>query len=217
MSGPGVSGAGNLTYFFINGRYVVSQRVEVQGLYHHGHSIDSRSIVRDQLDGRPVDPKALDGMKFESLTARATVTLFKNVRVYGGIGQDRNNRDDEPSRRVTFGLFAPNVLKTGIDLTVSDSRMDRGTSGSYDAWYASVGRSFGGRVYVTGDYSSSLSIYRFTSATGFVLDTRPLTRRFAVSGIINAFRGASFQVTAERVLDSDATQTRLLSGISYRF
>jgi hypothetical protein len=217
VSGPGVSGAGNLTYFFINGRYVVNSRLEIQGLYHHGHSIDSRSIVRDQLDGRPVDPKALDGMKFESLTARATVTLFKNVRIYGGVGQDRNNRDDQPSGRFTFGLFAPNVFKTGIDLTVSDSRMDRGASGSYDAWYASVGRSFGGRVYVTGDYSSSISIYRFTSATGFVLDTRPRTQRFAASGIINFPHGASFQITAERVLDSDATQTRLLSGISYRF
>ncbi len=57
--------------------------------------------------------------------------------------------------------------------------MDRGASGSYDAWYASVGRSLGRRIYLTGDYSSSLSIYHFTSTTGFLLETRPLTRRFA--------------------------------------
>jgi hypothetical protein len=217
VAGPGVEGTGSLTYFLVNGRYLVNNHVELQGLYHRGRSIDSRSIIRDQLDGRPVDPKALDGMRFESVTGRVTVTVFRNVRLYAGIGQDRNNRDDEPSGRINVGAFAPNVLGTGIDLTVSDSRIDRGTSGSYDAWYASVGRSLGGRVYLTGDYSSSLSIYHFTSATGFVIDTRPRTRRFAVSGIINAARRASLQITAERVLDSDATQTRLLSGIMYRF
>ena len=34
-------------------------------------------------------------MRFESLTGRVTVTLVKNVRVFGGYGQDRNNRDDQ--------------------------------------------------------------------------------------------------------------------------
>jgi hypothetical protein len=217
VAGPGVEGAGSLTYFFVNGRYVVNDHVELQGLYHRGRSIDSRSIVRDQLDGRPVDPKALDGMRFESITGRVTVTLFRNVRIYGGVGQDRNNRDDQPSGRINFGAFAPNVFGTGIDVNLSDSRISRGANGSYDAWYASVGRSLGAHIYVTGDYSSSLSVYHFTSATGFVIETRPLTRRFSVSGIINATHGTSLQFTAERVLDSDTTQTRLLSGLTYRF
>jgi hypothetical protein len=217
VAGPGIEGAGSLTYFFVNGRYVVTERVEVQGLYHRGRSIDSRSIIRDQLDGRPVDPKALDGMRFESVTGRVTVRLFRNVRVYGGVGQDRNNRDDEPSSRVNVGLFAPNVLGTGIDLTVSDSRIDRGANGSYDAWYASVGRSLGSHIYLTGDYGTSLSVYRFTSSTGFVIDTRPRTQRVAFSGIFNVPHGASLQITAERVLDGDMTQTRVLSGVTYRF
>lgn len=217
VAGPGVSGAGSLTYFFVNGRYVVNDRVEFQGLYHRGRSIDSRSIIRDQLDGRPVSPKALDGLRFESLTGRVTVTLVRNVRLFGGYGQDKNNRDDAPSGRINFGAYASNVLGTGLDLTVSDSRMDRGQNGSYDAWYASVGRSLGGRVYLTGDYSSSLSVLHFFSASGFLIETRPLTRRIAVSGVINAAHGTSLLITAERVRDSDATQTRLLSGITYRF
>ncbi len=217
VAGPGISGAGSLTYFFANGRYLATDKVEFQGTYHRGRSIDSRSIIRDQLDGRPVDPKALDGLKFESFTGRVTVNVLRNVRVFGGYGQDRNNRDDAVAGRVTFGAYASNVLKTGIDLNVTDSRIDRGASGSYDSWYASVGRSFGGWVYLTGDYSSSLSVFRFTSLNGFLIDTRPLTRRFAVSGVINAFHGTSLLITAERVLDSGATQTRLLSGITYRF
>jgi hypothetical protein len=217
VAGPGVSGAGSLTYFFANGRYLANSRIEFQGTYHRGRSIDSRSIIRDQLDGRPVDPKALDGMKYESVTARVTVTVLPNVRVFGGYGQDRNNRDDAVAGRVTFGVYASNILKTGIDATVSDSRIDRGASGSYNSWYASIGRSLGGRIYLSGDFSSSLSVFHFTSLSGFVIETRPYTRRFAVSGVINAFHGASLLITAERVLDSNATQTRLLSGITYRF
>jgi hypothetical protein len=217
VGGPGVSGAGSLTYFFVNGRYLVNDRVEFQGIYHRGRSIDSRSIIRDQLDGRPVDPKALDGLRFESISGRVTVSLFRTVRVYGGYGQDRNNREDAASGRVNVGAYASNVLGTGIDVTVSDSRIDRGPSGSYDSWYASIGRSLGGHVYLTGDYSSSLSVFHFTSATGFVIETRPLTRRYAVSSVINATRGTSLLITAERVSDSNSTQTRLLTGITYRF
>jgi len=217
VAGPGVSGVGSLTYFFVNGRYQATDKVEFQGTFHRGRSIDSRSIIRDQLDGRPVDPRALDGLKFESFTGRVTVNVLRNVRVFGGYGQDRNNRDDAVAGRITFGAYATNIWKTGLDVTLSDSRIDRGSSGSYDSWYASVGRSLGARVYLTGDYSSSLSVFHFTSLNGFVIDTRPLTRRFAVSGVINAVRGASLLITAERVLDQNATQTRLLSGITYRF
>jgi hypothetical protein len=217
VAGPGVSGAGSLTYFFANGRYVASDRIEIQATYHHGRSIDSRSIVRDQLDGRPVDPKALDGLRFESVFGRVTVTLARGWRVYGGYGQDRNNRDDATAGRVTFGVFGSNVLRSGFDVTVSDSRIDRGTSGSYDSWYASVGRSLGARVYLTADFSSSLSVFHFTSTNGFVIDTRPRTRRSSVSAVVNASHGTSLQVTAERVNDSSVTQTRLLSGLTYRF
>jgi hypothetical protein len=217
VGGPGISGAGSLTYFFANGRYAPNDRVEFQGTYHRGRSIDSRSIVRDQLDGRPIDPKALDGLRFESVTGRVTVSLGRGLRVFGGYGQDRNNRDDAVSGRITYGLFASNVLRTGLDVNASDSRIDRGASGSYDSWYVSVGRSLGGRVYVTGDYSSSLSVFHFTSASGFLIDTRPRTRRFSASSVINIPHGTSLLFTAERVIDSTAAQTRFLSGLTFRF
>ena len=217
VRGPAVSGAGSLTYFFVNGRYMPSDRVEFQGTYHRGRSIDSRSIIRDQLDGVPIDPKALDGLRFESWTGRVTVSLARNVRVFGGYGQDRNNRDDAVSGRANFGLYASNVLHTGIDVTVSDSMIDRGADGSFTSWYGSVGRSLGAHVYLTGDYSSSVSVFHFTSASGFLIDTRPHTRRFALSGVINATRSTSLLFTAERVLENNVTQTRVLSGLTYRF
>jgi hypothetical protein len=217
VAGPGIPGAGALTYFFANARYVVNSRLEFQGLYHYGRSIDSRSIIRDQLDGRPVDPKALDGMRFESLTGRVTLSVARGVRLFGGYGRDRNNRDDNPHARLTYGVYASNVLGTGLDVTASDSRIDSGASGSYDSWYVSVGRSLGSKVYLTGDYSSSLSFYRFTSSTGFTIESRPTTRRLAVSGVFNTSRRTSLLVTGERALYDDATQTRILAGLTWRF
>jgi hypothetical protein len=217
LAGPGIQNTGALTYFFANGRYVVNRWIELQGLYHHGRSIDSRSIIRDQLDGRAIDPKALDGMRFESLTGRATVTLGKYLRLFGGYGQDRNNRDDQASGRLTYGAYASNVLKTGIDLTFSDSRIDRGTKGWYNSWYVSAGRSLGSHVYLTGDYSSSLSLYRFTSATGFIIESQPTTRRLALSSVINTTRTTSIMITGERVLFDTGSQTRILAGLTWRF
>jgi hypothetical protein len=217
LRGPGISSTGALTYFFVNARYVLSDRVEIQGLYHHGRSIDSRSIIRDQLDGRAIDPKALDGLRFESFTARVTFSVAKGVRLFGGYGQDRNNRDDAAYGRITYGVYASNILRTGIDVTASDSRIDRGTSGSYDAWYVSVGRSLGPKVYLTGDYGSSISVYHFTSTTGFVIDSRPTTRRFAFSSVINTSRKTSLLITGERVLFDDGAQTRILAGLTWRF
>lgn len=217
LKGPGVSGGGSLTYFFTNARYAPGKLVELQGTYHRGRSIDQRSIIRDQLDGRPVDPKALDGMRFESWTGRVTFSLTRTLRVFGGYGQDRNNRDDQVSGRVTAGLYTSNLFRTGLDVTASTNRIDRGTNGSYNSWYVSVGRQVGRAVYLSGDYTSSLSVYHFTSATGFVIDTRPTSRRVALSGVINATRAASLLVTAERVLYNDSNQWRVLSGLTYRF
>ncbi len=189
----------------------------MQGLYHRGRSIDSRSIIRDQLDGRAIDPKALDGLRFESLTGRVTVTLGENVRLFGGYGQDRNNRDDQASGRLTYGAYASNVLKTGIDVTVLGLADRSRRQGWYDSWYVSVGRSFGSRVYLTGDYSSSLSLYRFTSATGFMIESQPTTRRLALSSVINTTRTTSILFTGERVLFDDGAQTRILAGLTWRF
>jgi len=102
-------------------------------------------------------------------------------------------------------------------LNASDSRIDRGTSGSYDSWYVSLGRSFGGRVYVTGDYGSSLSVFHFTSSSGFVIETRPKSRRLAASSVVNLHRSVSLLFTAEHIDDGTATSTRFLSGFTYRF
>ena len=217
VGGPGVEGGGALTYWFTNARYTPKGPVELQGSYHRGRSIDSRAIVRDQLDGRAIDPRALEGLRFESATGRVTVTVARGIRVFGGYGRDRNNREDTSTGRITYGLFAANVANTGLDVNASDSRLHGANGRSYNSWYVSVGRTIARRLYLTGDYGSSISVYRFTSASGFAIENRPRTRRAALSGVLNLPHGTSFLATLERLKDDDATQTRVMSGLSYRF
>lgn len=217
VKGAGVAAPGSLTYFFANARYTLSPRVEFQGSYHRGRSIDSRTIVRDQLDGRTVDPRLLDGLRYESANTRVTLTLARGVRIFGGYGRDRNNHDESASNRFTYGMYASNVFGSGIDVTGSDSKMQRPGGNAYDSWYLSLGRSFGRRLYLTTDYGSSLSVIKFVTSSGFLIESRPQTRRYAVSTMVNMNRGASIMTTAERVGDGSSTTMRVLSGLSYRF
>lgn len=217
VKSAGISSPGSLTYFFGNGRYTANRYIEVQGSYHRGRSVDSRTIVRDQLDGRAIDPRLVDGLRFESANGRVTVTIRNGVRVYAGYGRDRNNHDESASNRYTYGLFASNVVGSGVDITGSSSRMQRPGGNAYNSWYVSLGRSFTRRLYVSGDYGSSLSVLRFVTASGFVIENRPQTRRTAFSGVFNMNHGASVVATAERLTEGPTTQTRLMSGITYRF
>ena len=217
LAGPGGQGKGGLTYFFTNARLMVTDAIEIQGLIHRGRSVDVRSITDDMRNGRPVNPKSLDGLLYESTGGRLTVRLFKNLRVFGGYTRDKNNRDDNPTDRFTFGLYSSNVLRTGIDLNVTDNRMRRGTAAAWDSWYVSLGRSFGNRVYVTGDYSTSLSVLQFVRFDGIIIETRPNTKRFGLSGMVNLGRLLAVQFTGEHTKDDSYSENRILAGLVFRF
>ena len=216
LQGPAGQGSGGLTYFFTNARVAATSRVDVQGTYHRGRSIDSRTITQDQLNGRPVSPKALEGLLFESAGARVTATLGRGVHAFGGYSRDRTNRDDQITNRVTAGGSASSLFGSGVDLTVSISRFDQGLAGSYDSWYVSAGRSVGSRVYVSGDYSSSAAIVRFTGSDGLVIENRPHTDRVSGSAVVNVNRTISLLVTGEYAMEKSLNEARLLAGITYR-
>jgi len=115
--------------------------VELQTSYHHGRSIDARTIAEDELHGRPVDPPRR-GLPVRVGVRAAHLPHRTGLRVWGGVGQDRNNRDDEAHNRATLGLAATNVFGSGFDLSTSSTRFDRPT-GDYSSWSGSLGRSFG--------------------------------------------------------------------------
>lgn len=213
---PGGQADAGLSYAFVNARWAPSSRVELQGLYHRGRSYDARTLTQDQIDGRPVDPRLLTGFLYESAGARVTVEALRGVRVFAGYARDRGNRDDGSTGRITAGFHASNVFRSGIDVTVSDNRIDR-PDGGYDSWYASVGRSFGGRVYVSLDYATALSVLRFTGTDGVVVESRPRTKRFSLNGSVNVGRSVSLLFSAERGTDDYATDLRGTLGLSVRF
>ena len=138
LTGPGGVGKGGVTFIFATARWAPTRTFEIQGQYQHGRSIDARSITQDQIAGRPIDAKSLDGFLFDSMGARVTVEALRGVRVWGGYYQDKNNRDDVAATRLLFGLSAMNVLKSGFDVTATDNRTNRPGSSSYDAWYFSA-------------------------------------------------------------------------------
>jgi hypothetical protein len=217
LTGPGGEGSGGLTYFFVNARVAPSRRADVQLTYHHGRSIDARSITEDLLNGRPVPSKTLDGFLFESIGARVTVEVARGFRVFGGYGQDQNDRDADPTDRLSFGAYASNLFGTGIDVNVTDYRYQRGSESSYDSWYVSAGRSFGSRFYVSGEYTTSLSVLRYAREDGFVVENRPQTDRFGVSANIYLSRTLSLLVVADYTRDEGYKEARVLSGLSVRF
>ena len=217
LTGPGGVGSGGLAYFFATARWAPVRAFEIQGLYQHGRSVDARTITQDQLAGRPVDAKSLQGFLFDSMGGRVTVEFVRGWRAWAGYYKDKNNSDSVDTNRWQFGLSSGNVFGSGLDIFVSDNRTLRPGQSSYDAWYFSVGRSLGSRFYVTLDYSSSLSVLQLTDSGGLTIVNKPSSRRFSLSGIWNMNRSFSILGTGEQLVDDTSTQYRAFLGLNFRF
>jgi hypothetical protein len=216
LRGPGGRGRGGITYVFANARVTPGRRLDVQATFHRGRSIDARTITEDVLAGRPVPDKALDGLLFESLSSRVTVEVLRGVRVHGTIGRDRNNHDSDSGRRLGAGFYVSSLSGSGFDVAGTWSRIDRGTAGTFNSAYLSIGRSIGSRLYLSGDYTASLSLVRFTRSSGLSIETRPETHRLSASAVVNASSRASVLVTVDRTDEGAATEHRIVAGLSYR-
>ncbi len=216
LKGPAGTGKSGLNYFFTNVRYAPSDVIEFQGMYHHGLSIDSRTITNDELTGKPVDPRLLTGFLFESAGGRVTVSITPRVRVWGGYYRDRNNTDTTATGRIQGGFWANDVFGSGLDVTISDNRSDR-TGNHYDSWYGSIGASIGRSVYLTADYTTSLSILSFTDSGGVTIESRPQSKRYSLSTSINLNRTFSLLLQGERLLEDTSHEDRLMAGITVRF
>jgi hypothetical protein len=216
VKGPGGTEKKGLNYIFVNARWAPSDVIDFQGTYHHGLSIDARTITNDELNGRPVDPRLLTGFLFESAGGRLTVTVLRGLRVWAGYYSDRNNVDSTATGRINAGLWAGNILSSGIDVMVSDNVMDR-TGNHYDSVYASLGASLGRAVYLSADYTTSLSILSFTNSGGVTIESRPQTKRYALSSNININRTLSLVLTAERFMVDTGHEDRAMAGFVIRF
>ncbi|MFZ5787868.1 MAG: hypothetical protein ACOY3Y_15640, partial [Acidobacteriota bacterium] len=217
LEGPGGNGDGGLNYFFGNVRWAPVRAFEVLATYHRGRSIDVRTISDDIINGRPVDPRQLEGLLFESVGARITVTPVKRLRVWGGYARDRNNRGEPAADRLNAGVSTNDLLGWGFDITANASRIDRAEAGSYTSWYVSLGKTFGSRVYVTADYTSALSVFRIQRSDDVIVETRPSNSRVSLSALINLSRVFSLQLGGERLDFDEGSEDRLLTGLTVRF
>jgi hypothetical protein len=215
VSAPGGQARGGLNYFLTNARVAPTTRLELQGNFSRGRAIDARGITEDTLNGRTISPMSLEGLLYESMGGRVSVEVAPRVRLNAGYTRDKNNRDDMPTGRITVGGYAGNIARSGLDVSASDSLVNR-DAGGYHSRYVSVGRQLGRAVYVSGDYSTSLAVVRFSRSDGVMVELRPHTTRMTGMANINVGRATSLFVTVERTLDTGAKEFRALTGITYR-
>jgi hypothetical protein len=204
-----------LSYFLTNVRVSAGKDIELNGTYNRGRSLDARQLTDDVINGRALTAQAIEGLHYESGGGRITVQMVPRVRVYAGYSRDRTNRDESSTGRSIFGGHAGNMFRSGLDLSASDSRVAR-ASGPYHSRYLSVGRAIGRMVYVSVDYSTSLSVIRFLRSDGVVIETRPSTRRYSGSASITLGRYLSLLTTVDQTVDDDLRELRVSSGLSYR-
>jgi hypothetical protein len=72
-------------------------------------------------------------------------------------------------------------------------------------------------VYVSFDYSTSLSVLRFQRSDGVVIETHPWMRRYSGSGSATLGRNMSLVFTVDHTRDDALRELRILTGLSYRF
>lgn len=213
---PAGQARAGLNYFFSNARVNPTRRLELQGTYNRGRSVDTRGLADDLLNGRQISQSTALGLSYESIGGRVTVEPAGRVRVYAGLSQDKSNREDKPAHRTVVGGYAPNVGDSGFDLAASDTRTRR-VSGDYHSRYVSVGHQLGRRMYLSGDYTTSLSIVQYSRSDGIVIEDKPSSKRVSGTASINVSATASLQITVDRTWDRGVKEFRILSGMSYRF
>jgi hypothetical protein len=215
LVGVAGNGGGRLSYFLTNARASAGSRIELQGTYHRGRSVDTRSLALDVLQGAAVSTQRVEGLFYESVGGRVWVTVAPHVRVNAAYSSDRTNSSDARTHRYQFGGNAWNLR--GFDVYITRSSI-AGMTRTYSAWDASVGRNIGARLYITGDYSTNLSSVRLIDDRGlFTLEHRPRTRRYEISTLANLTRHYSLLFTSDLTQDSEVTEQRFLAGLTVRF
>ena len=214
--GPAGLGDPELSYFMTNLNYRISSVVGIQGTYHRGRSINTRNIAEDVIDGRPVAPEALLGLLFESARIRLMVRPGRNISMWAGYGTDRNNRDDPTANRLNLGFSARRIFGSAADFNLSTTRTDRGED-SYDSLWASLGYSFGPRVYISIEYRDTLSVYHLNRSDGEIIEVRPNSKMFSVTSNINLGRRFSLLLELQLLDHSDFEERRFMTGLILRF
>jgi len=215
LQAPAGEARPGLAYLFATTRFLVNERVELQGTYSRGHSVDIRGLSENVLAGRPVTQASVEGLLYESIGGRATVEVLPRTRIYGGYASDRNSRDASRGGRLLIGGHAADVAGSGLDISASDTLTTR-TTGRHHSRFVSIGRQLGRVVYASVDFNDSLAVVRFSRVDGVIVESRPRTHRWSGTASVMLVDGLSLLLTGERTRDDDYAETRFLAGLTYR-
>jgi hypothetical protein len=220
IAAPAGQAKSGLNYFLVNARWQASRILELQVLYHYGLSIDARTLSDDQIHGRPIDPRLLEGFLFESVGGRVTVSVTPTLRLYAGYAAEKRNKSDATLGRITGGLFASDLFHSGFDLSVSENYYQRTDGqGNDNGLYVSLGRSIGPQIYLTAEYSTSVAFLQFTDSGGVIVVSRPTFHRYGLSAVANLTRAFSLLLTLEHITGDlkEDEANRALLGLAFRF
>jgi hypothetical protein len=206
-----------MNYFFTNGRYTILKKLELQGSFHRGRSIDFRNLTLDQINGRPITDKDTRGFLFESSEGRLTYLATRGIRVYAGYGLERSNEGEDLADRLSGGFYTADLFRSGFDAQLFITRRKRNDGTAYNSWNVSAGRMVGSKVYLSGEYTSSLSILRFEGEDDVIVQTNPSSRRYSISSMLYLTRTFTLLLTGEHTDSDSIKENRLLGGITYRF
>ena len=82
IKGPAAGAAKRgLSYFLVNARASAGPRVELQGTYNKGRSINARQLTDDVLNGRPLSTLAIDGLRYETKGGRVSLRVTQRTEV----------------------------------------------------------------------------------------------------------------------------------------
>lgn len=216
LTGPADGTAtGGLSYFLANVRASAGPHLELNGTYNRGRSLDAQRLTDDVINGRPLTPEAVAGLQYSSAGGRAIVRVTRLSDIWAGYYRDQNNRDDQAVGRILVGGHAGNLAGTGLDVSGSYSYFDR-PDGPYNSTYVSLGHGLGRMWYLSGDYSTSLSVVRFLNNEGVIIQTRPSTTRYSANANGTLSRQFSLMVVVDYTQDVGYHELRLLSSLTYR-
>ena len=217
LKGPGGTDKKGLNYVFVNARWAPSDVVDFQATYHHGLSIDARTITNDELNGQPVDSRLLTGFLFESVGGRVTVSVSRRTRVWAGYYRDRNNMDstatgsdqrrllgrEHPRQRPRLHGLGQPLGPHGKPLRLL-VRLPRG-------------RASGGRSTCRPTTQPRSRCCRSRTPAGLRWSPRPESKRYSLSSTVNLNRTLSLLLTADHSLLDTGRDNRAMLGFVVRF
>jgi hypothetical protein len=116
-----------------------------------------------------------------------------------------------------YGLYSSDLFNSRVDIHFAGYRYMPPTGPSYGSWSFSAGRMIGDKLYLSGEYSSSLAILRQTEENGVIVENQPHSSRYNVSAIANLSRAISLQFSLDHITGDLDDETQFMAGISYRF